>query len=183
MRNDARLDAYHAPQRNWRQAIGLGLPLALFVLLVLIYFHRVGNREILGTESWELQATLLSLLLYLVVSAIAGYWFRFSGQPGRHGAWAGLRAGLVGALIVLIVMMPLFALLYLRFVDRLRTCQLHACGPFGPADYLSILGSLFLSLVLLNGAGVVLSAVGGWLGGLIAGWWDGPQEHPVEQRA
>ncbi|HEY7340339.1 MAG TPA: hypothetical protein VH591_05630 [Ktedonobacterales bacterium] len=167
--------------RRWRQALRFGLPLALLELCVLISFYKDGNREILGTFSWELQATILSLLLYLVVATLAGYWFCRHG--GQRGARAGLSAGLVGAIIVIIVMIPLFGLLYLRFVDMLRTCQLHACGPYGPADYLSILGSFFLTLALLNGAGILLSALGGWLGGIFANWRAMPRERVGEQQA
>ena len=171
-------------QHTWRQAFGFGLPLALLELGILIYFYTSGDRELLGTYSWALQATILSLLLYLSVSAAIGYGFcRHGGQHGRQGGWAGVRAGLMGALIVMVVAIPLFASLYLRFLDHLRTCQLHACGPFGPTDYLSILGSLFLSLALLNGAGVLLSALGGWLGGIVAGWRAEPQERVNEQQA
>ena len=168
-------------QRRWRQAFAFGLPLALLELGVLIYFYRDGNREILGTISWELQATILSLLLYLVIATLAGHWFYHHGE--QHGILAGLRAGLAGAVVVVIVMLPVFAFLNLRFVNFLRSCHLHACGPFGPSDYLSILGSFWLSLALLNGAGVLLSALGGWLGGFIAHWRPEPRERVGEQRA
>lgn len=176
MRHDAgQLQPAHL--HAWRQAFWFGLPLALLELCVLIYFYQDGNREILGTISWELQATILSLLLYLVIATLAGYWFCQHG--GQRGTWVGLRAGLAGAAVVMIVMLPVFVFLYLRFVNFLRSCHLHACGPFGPTDYLSILGSFFLSLALLNGAGLLLSALGGWLGGLIAHW----RPEPGEQRA
>src|SRR5690242_11234813 len=103
-----------AQQHNWRQAFGFGLSLALLELGALISFFESGDRELLGTFSWELQATILSLLLYLVVSVLAGYWFcQHGGQHGRQDAWAGVRDGLMGALIVMIVAIPLFAILYL----------------------------------------------------------------------
>lgn len=173
MGNDAHLGAHHAPRRLWPQAIGFGLPLALLELGTLIVFYRYF--EILR----PLRAITLGLLLYVIVAAAAGYWFRQHG--GQHGVWAGVRAGLAGAMIFLLMMTVVFAVMWVRYVTTPRFP--HEFGLYDPTGQLMIFAQALGLLAAISGVGVVLSALGGWLGGVIAGWWDEPREQPGEQRA
>lgn len=160
-------------QHRWRQAFGFGLPLALLELGAVALFYT--DYEILQ----PLQAITLGLLLYLIISVLAGIWFCRHG--GQHGIWAGLRAGLVGAVAFLLMMALLFAVLWVRYVNTPRFP-----GEWGLYDPPWLLGVYIDALGLLaaiSGAGVLLSALGGWLGGLIARWRPEAHEQPREQRA
>ncbi len=160
-------------QHRWRQAFAFGLPLALLELGALALFYT--NYEILS----PVRAITLALLLYLVVSVLAGYWL--CRHSGRHGAWAGLRAGLAGAFVFLLVMALLFAVLWIRYVNMPRFPG--EWELYDPAGQLRLSLQALGILAAISGAGLLLSALGGWLGGLIAHWHPEPREQPGEQRA
>lgn len=160
-------------QHRWRQAFAFGLPLALLELGALALFYT--NYEILS----PVRAITLALLLYLVVSVLAGYWFCRHG--GRYGVWAGLRAGLTGAAVFLFVMALLFAVLWVRYVNMPRFPG--EWGLYDPAMQLKVYVQAIGILAAISGAGILLSALGGWLGGLIARWRPEPRERVGEQRA
>ncbi len=160
-------------QYRWRQAFAFGLPLALLELGLVAVFNT--DYEILQ----PLLAIMLGLLLYLVVTSLAGYWF--CQHAGRYGIWAGVRVGLVGATTFLVVLTSVFTFLWIRYVNTPRLP--YEYGIYDTAWYLSLLVTALGLFTAINGVGVLLSVLGGWLGGLIAHWRPEPGEQPGEQRA
>lgn len=160
-------------QHRWGQALAFGLSLALLELGVVALFYT--NYEILS----PMRAITLALLLYLVVSVLAGYWL--CRHSGWHGGWAGLRAGLAGAFVFLLVMALLFAVLWIRYVNMPRFPG--EWGLYDPEMQLEAYVQGIGILAAISGAGMLLSALGGWLGGFIAHWRPEPREQPGEQRA
>jgi hypothetical protein len=124
-------------------------------------------------------AITLGLSLYVVVAALAGYWFRTQGA--RHSIWAGFRVGLVGATAFLVVLTSVFTFLWIRYVNTPRFP--YEYGIYDPSWYLSLLVTALGLFAAINGAGVLLSVLGGWLGGLIAHGRPEPREHVGEQQA
>ena len=168
-----RQPARQARQYGRWQAFVFGLPLALLELGIVAVFNTYY--EILT----PVLAITLGLLLYVVIAVLAGYWFCRRGA--RQGIWAGLRAGLVGAGAFLLVMTLVFAGLWIKFVTT--PLPPHASGLHDPMLALTGLATGLGLFVLLNAAGVLLSALGGWLGGILAGRRAEPRGQVSEQQA
>ena len=159
------------------QAFWFGLPLGALTFGALLLAVRFPAQLSPGA------AILLGLALYVVVPFLAGYRYCYQRRhDGWESAWAGLRVGLVGAALSLLATLVL--LIIAIIVDA------HTPPPPPPmrtihSTALDIIISvlIFGVLAFLNAAGVLLSALGAFLGGALAIWRAKPQppEHAVQE--
>jgi hypothetical protein len=156
-------DTRNSLAQDWRHALLFGLSLALLALALVVLTTRFP------TYLNPQQATLVSLLLYLLIPAIAGY--NFCSQRGREGwesGWAGLRVGLLASgvfLFIAIVWLTVTVVIYDNSPPS---------GPPSRGNFYSPGLELFFAilelaiLAMLNFVGIVLSAAGGRIGGALA---------------
>ena len=151
------------PTIRWRQAFFFGLPLALLEIGLF------GVSMAYSSRLLPQLAILIGVLLYFVIPAIAGYWFchrRHSEES--EGGWIGFRVGIVGFAVFMLGAIIMFAFMFIRYLTTPRAP--HQWGIYDPAWELSALVSILGILALLNGVGVLLSAIGGLIGGALAKW-------------
>lgn len=158
-----RRDTRNPLAQNWRHALLFGLPLALLAMALVALTVRFP------TSLNPQQATLAGLLLYLLIPAIAGY--NFCSQRRREGwesGWAGLRVGLVASSVFLLtatVWLTVSVVIYDNSPPSGPPSRNNIYSP-GLALFFAILALAILAM--LNFVGIVLSAVGGRIGGALA---------------
>jgi hypothetical protein len=155
-------------QQRWQQALVFGVPLAILELGFFVVSMAYSSRLLL------LQAILLGLFLYLVIPAIAGYWFRFQQQrEGRESGWVGFRVGCVGFAVFMLAVALIFAVMFMRYINTppiFTPRAPHQWGLHDPSGELTTLATILGILALLNGLGMLLSTIGGRIGGALATW-------------
>lgn len=163
-------------QQRWQQALIFGVPLALLEFGFFVVSMAYSSRLLL------LQAMLLGLFLYFVIPAIAGYWFRYRQQrESWESGLVGLRVGFVGFVVFTLAVALMFAFVFMRYINIppiFAPQAPHQWGLYDPSGELTTLASILGILALLNGVGVLLSAVGGFIGGALARWRSRPLVQP-----
>ena len=152
--------------QRWRQAFVFGLSLALLELSLFVVSMAYSGRLLPS------QALLIGIPLYLVVPAIAGYWRCRQGQhEGWESDWAGFRVGFVGFAVFILAVALIFAAMFMRYITTPHTFTpqtSHQWGLYDPAGELTTLATNLGILVVFNSVGLLLSAVGGRIGGTLA---------------
>ncbi|HEY1391029.1 MAG TPA: hypothetical protein VGF38_21010 [Ktedonobacterales bacterium] len=153
---------------RWWQALLFGIPLALLELTLFVVGMAFSSRLL------PPQTILIGLPLYLVIPAIAGYWFCHQGHSeGWEGGWIGFRVGLVGCVVFILAIALVFAVIFMRYTNTppiFNPRAPHQWGMYDPAGELRTLASTLGILALLNGIGILLSVMGGRIGGALAQW-------------
>jgi len=156
------------PTIRWRQAFLFGIPLALLEFSFFAVSMAYSSRLL------PLQAVLLGLPLYLAIPAVAGYWFcrqRHADDP--TGGSTGFRVGLVGFAICVLATALIFAVMFMRYINTPHIFSPrapHQWGLYDPAQEFRTLATTLGILALLNGIGILLSVLGGLIGGALAQW-------------
>jgi hypothetical protein len=115
------------------------------------------------------QAVLIGLFLYLLISGIAGYQFGIQGHRRMwQSAWAGFRVGLATCAFCLLLSVVYLIIAFITYNNEPTPANPHNHHLPGIALFIEI--AVFGILTLLNGAGSLLSAVGGLIGGALAIW-------------
>jgi hypothetical protein len=155
----------HIPRTRWRpwwQVLPFGVLLALLNLS--LFGMSTATSEIITAP----QAIVIGLILYLVIPAFAGHWSRYQRQ---HEGWSGFRVGLVGAAIFMLTIALTFVIMFMRYINmppNFTPGAPHQWGLYEPARELMILATILGLLLLLNGVGLLLGAIGGRIGGTLA---------------
>ena len=163
--------------RSWRQALLFGLPLALLELSLFVVSMAYSNRLL------PPQAVLIGLPLYLVIPTVASYWFHHQRQ---HENWAGFRVGFVGFAVFMLAIALIFAFIFLRYTNTphiFNPRAPHEWGLYDPAGELRTLASTLGILAVVNGIGILLSVVGGLIGGALAQWTITTHMQPEQPQA
>jgi hypothetical protein len=172
------MQAERPPARRYGrwQALWFGLPLG--ALLVGLYQVATLPPFRLSTG----QALLVGGALYLIIPLFAGYRYCYQRRhEGWQSGWAGFRVGLVAAMLFLLVMGVIFGIVV--YIDGVSPPPPSSPPSRIPHSHsLVILFSVIIVglLALLNSVGVLLSAMGGRLGGALAIWRTAPRGIPTE---
>lgn len=153
---------------GWRQALLFGLPLALLEASLFGVSMSYTSRLL------PLQAVLIGLPLYLVIPSVAGYWFCHQRHADDlEGGSIGFRVGFVGFAVFMLVIALIFAVIFLQYTNTphiFNPRKPHEWGLYDLAEELRTLVIILGILAVLNGAGLLLSAVGGHIGEALASW-------------
>lgn len=158
------------PWSRWRRwhALLFGLPLVLLELSLFVVSMAYSNRLL------PLQAVLLGLLLYLVIPAVADYWFyRQRHAHDSAGGSTGLRVGLVGFAVLMLAIALIFAVIFLQYTNTphiFNPRKPHEWGLYDPAAEFRTLATTLGIFAVVNGIGILLSVMGGLIGGALAQW-------------
>ena len=156
------------PRFRWREAFSCGIPLALLELALFDVSMAYSGRLLPS------QAVLFGLPLYLVIPAIAGYWLCHQWHAeGWEGGWIGFRVGLVGCAVFILAIVLIFAVLFMRYTNTphiFNPRAPHQWGLYDPAGELRTLATTLGVLAVLSGVGLLLSIIGGRIGGALAQW-------------
>jgi hypothetical protein len=169
------------PRFCWPQALSFGLPLALLELSLFGISMAYSNRLL------PPQAVLIGLPLYLVIPTIAGYWFchQRHAEPSA-GGWIGFRIGFVGFAIFMLATALIFAVMFMRYINTPHIFSPrapHEWGMYDPAGEPRTLATTPGVLAALNGVGLLLSVVGGRIGGALAQWGMTMRMQPEQSQA
>ena len=154
--------------QRWRHALVFGLPLALLEVSLFGVSMSYTSRLL------PLQAVLVGLPLYFVIPAIAGYWFCHQWHSeGWEGGWIGFRVGVVGFTVFMLAIALVFAVIFMRYTNTphiFNPRAPHQWGIYDPAAELRTLAATLGILAVLSGIGLLLSVIGGRIGGALAQW-------------
>lgn len=163
-----------APRYGRWQALWFGLPLGALAFGVLLLAVIPPSHLSAG------QAIFLGLTLYFAIAFVAGY--RYCSQRRHEGwesGWAGFLTGLVAATLFLLVTLVL--LIIAIHVDDVAPPPQPPSRTFHSNSFDVLISTLIFGvLALLNGVGVLLSAIGGRIGGALAVWRTAPRISPPE---
>jgi hypothetical protein len=169
------------PMIRRRQAFLFGFPLALLELSLFVVSIAYSSRLL------PLQAILLGLPLYLVIPAIAGYWFCRQ-RPAHNSASGstGFHVGLVGFAIFMLATALIFAIMFMRYINTPHIFSPrapHEWGLYDPKGELRTLATTLGILAVVNGIGILLSVMGGLIGGALAQWTMTAHTQPGQPQA
>lgn len=134
------------------QRIGIGILLALIQLgLVFLGIPRFNTIAVM----------IVGLALYLVIPGLAG----FRAARKRERASTGLVTGFVTGLTCAIIIMLVF---FVLVVIALNTPPRVTTGRYVPIPVAFVAAYVMVIALFLNFLGVLLAAIGGWLGGFTA---------------
>lgn len=150
------------PTIRWRQAFVFGIPLAILELGLLV----------ISTTSSFLplqQAILIGLTLYVVIPAFAEYMYQSQHHETTVNVWPGVRAGLMSFSIIMLAATALFGVEWGIYVHAsAQPTPPHSWGIYDPGWELGNLLTVLAGLALIQGIGVLLSAVGSLFGSRVA---------------
>ena len=168
-------------RRSWRHALIFGLPLALLEVSLFGVSMSYTSRLL------PPQAILVGLPLYIVIPAVAGYWFcRQRHSEDLEGGWIGFRVGFVGFAVFMLAIALIFAVIFLRYTNTphiFNPRKPHEWGLYDPAGELSTLATVLGILAVLNGVGLLLSVIGGRIGSALAQWAMTNRPQPEQPQA
>ena len=158
----------NSPRFRWRQAPLFGIPLALLELSLFVVSMAYSSRLL------PPQAILIGLPLYLVIPAFASYWFCHQWHAeDSEGGWIGFRVGLVSCAGFILAIALVFAVLFMRYANTppiFNPRAPHEWGMYDPPGELRTLATTLGVLVVLSSVGLLLSMIGGRIGGALAQW-------------
>lgn len=145
------------------QALWFGLPLGALTLGVFTLAVLFPARLSPGP------AILVGLALYLVVALVAGYRYCYQRRhEGWESGWAGFRVGLVAATLFMLVM-TVWMIVSIHIQEN--TPPPPNSRVFHSQTLDVIVGAIIFGVfAVLNGTGMLLSAIGARIGGALAIW-------------
>ncbi len=147
--------------QRWRQSLFFGLPLGLLELA--LFTLTVTHPAQMNPQ----QASLIGLLLAFLAPAIAGYAFCHGRRhEGWESGWAGLRVGVVGSVLFLVVVAGWMLANYISEVNT--PPPLYSRTIYSPALDLFVSAIILAMLAMLNFVALFIGAAGGRVGGTLA---------------
>jgi hypothetical protein len=130
---------------------------------------------------------MIGLPLYLIIPAIAGYWFcRHQHADDPAGSWTGFRVGLVGFTVFMSATALIFAVIFMRYTNTPPFFTPRApreWGLYDPTGELRTLATTLGILAVINSIGLLLSVVGGRSGSALAQWAMSTRHQPEQPQA
>ncbi len=158
----------HPNWRDWWLLILLGVPLGLLELSLFVVGLGYSSRLL------PLQAVLLGLPLYLAIPVIASYWTcRQRHVDDSTAGSTGFRVGLVGFAVLMLATALIFAVMFMRYINTPHSFSPrapHEWGLYDPTGELRTLATTLGILAVVNSIGILLSVMGGLIGGALAQW-------------